>query len=79
MMASWVGAFSRLGPGGLGAASAGQTVLIWDVNTGKEIASVDLGTAADVAKCVALTPDGRAFLTGTANWLVLRFDVVGAK
>jgi hypothetical protein len=28
-----------------------------------------------VAKCVALTPDGRGFLAGTANWLVLRFDL----
>jgi WD40 repeat protein len=51
------------------------TIKVWDMNNGKEFASLDLGVAGDVAKCVALTPDGRAFLAGTANWLVLRFDL----
>ena len=51
------------------------TIKVWDMNNGKEFASLDLGVAGDVAKCIALPPDGRAFLAGTANWLVLRFDL----
>jgi len=51
------------------------TVKLWDVESGKEIASLDLGTAGDVAKCVVFTPDGGTALAGTANWLVLRFEV----
>jgi WD40 repeat protein len=51
------------------------TVKLWDMQNGKEFASIDLGAAGDVAKCLTFTPDGRAFLAGTANWLVLRFDL----
>jgi WD40 repeat protein len=55
------------------------TVKLWNLETGKEVDSLDLGGASDVAKCVALTPDGRGFLTGTANWLVLRFEMQAEK
>ena len=52
-----------------------KTIRIWNVETGKEIESLDLGQAGDVAKHAVLTADGSAALTGTANWLVLRFEV----
>jgi WD40 repeat protein len=51
------------------------TVKVWNLQTGKEVDSLDFGTASDVAKAVVAAPDGRAFLVGTANWLVLRFEV----
>jgi WD40 repeat protein len=51
------------------------TVKLWNLETGKEVDSLDFGAASDVAKAVAATPDGRGFLVGTANWLVLRFTL----
>lgn len=51
------------------------TVRVWNLGTGEAIATLDLGVAGDVAKCVVWQPDGRGFLTGTANWLVLDWQV----
>lgn len=51
------------------------TVKVWNLETGKEVDTLDFGAASDVAKAVAVLPGGRSFLVGTANWLVLRFEL----
>ncbi len=51
------------------------TVWLWDLVEGEALERVDVGDSGDVPCCVALSPDGRSFLVGTADGVVLRFGV----
>ena len=36
---------------------------------------IDLSAGGDFARCVTFAPDGRSFLAGTADWVILRFEL----
>jgi WD40 repeat protein len=51
------------------------TIKLWDVATGRELDEIDLSASPDVPSCVAFAPDGKAFVVGTASWVILQFKV----
>src|SRR5262249_1912588 len=70
---NWVTAVA-LSPDGRLALSSGDdlTLKLWDVERGREVDDIDLSASEDVARCVTFAPDGRSFLAGTADWVILR-------
>jgi WD40 repeat protein len=59
------------------ALSAGDdlTLKLWDVARGREVDDIDLSSSEDFARCVTFAPDGRSFFAGTADWVILRFEL----
>jgi WD40 repeat protein len=64
-------------PDGKRAASVSDdlTVWLWGLGDGLPNDRIELGQCGDGPRCVAFTPDGRALLVGTANAVVLRFEL----
>src|SRR5205085_1737206 len=68
---------AALSPDGKRALSVSDdgTLKLWDVAEGEELDSIAIGDSGDVPCCVALAPDGRSFVVGTADGVVLRFKL----
>ncbi len=64
-------------PDGKWAASVSDdlTVRLWGLGEGQPDDRIELGQCSDCPRCVTFTPDGRALLVGTANAVVLRFEL----
>jgi WD40 repeat protein len=56
-------------------ASDDGSVKLWDADEGEELDNVLIGDSLDVPCCVAVAPDCRSFLIGTADGVILRFLV----
>ena len=60
----------------LGVAAGGDgSVRILDLSTGREDDRVALGSSGDAASSLALSPDGRTLVVGTARGVVLFFEL----
>jgi WD40 repeat protein len=60
-------------------ASDDLTIRLWDAATGKELDQIDLGQSGDAPRALAFAPDGRSFLVGTMNWVILHFELKDAR
>ena len=56
-------------------ASDDGSVKLWDAAEGEELDHVLVSDSGDVPCCTALALDGRSFLVGTADGVILRFLV----
>ena len=48
---------------------------VWDVAEGEELDHIPVSDSEDVPCCVGLAPDGRSFVVGTADGVILRFQL----
>jgi WD40 repeat protein len=66
---------AALSPDGRRALSVSDdgSVKLWDAAEGEELDHVPVRDSDDVPCCAALAPDGRSFVVGTADGIILRF------
>jgi WD40 repeat protein len=58
-------------------AAEDQKIVLWDLETGAPLDQIDLSSAADWATSLALSPDGKTVVAGTARGVVIGFRFVG--
>src|SRR5439155_1486864 len=71
---NWVTA-AALSPDGKLALSVSDdgSVKLWDAAEGEELDHIAVSDSNDVPCCAAFAPDGRSFLVGTADGVILHF------
>jgi WD40 repeat protein len=72
---NWVTA-AALSPDGKRVLSVSDdgSVKLWDAAEGEELDHIAVAGSNDVPGCAAFAPDGRSFVVGTADGVILRFE-----